>query len=218
MDTSLLEMRYMPIGSNMYDVITKEEYAMAPNLYATGNVAILNGPYVLPIRNDLSQVGINMSAGLVCPFNPPKTDEEKDIYSSEHMIDMSNPKSYGEIIERTHAMRDVEREMLMNVDNVTTPSISPNDAPAMSGLKEAITLKHCDIDKYSDRFGSNFANEKRLLKDSEISLKKLIIYGNAMDIKMTLTMEDASSDVPNPMGEKVTVVLTGGNKYGEEES
>ena len=31
-------------------------------------------------------------------------------------------------------------------------------------------------------------------------------------------MEDASSDVPNPMGEKVTVVLTGGNKYGEEES
>ena len=39
-----------------------------------------------------------------------------------------------------------------------------------------------------------------------------------MDIKMTLTMEDASSDVPNPMGEKVTVVLTGGNKYGEEES
>ena len=106
----------------------------------------------------------------------------------------------------------------MNVDNVTTPSISPNDAPAMSGLKEAITLKHCDIDKYSDRFGSNFANEKRLLKDSEISLKKLIIYGNAMDIKMTLTMEDASSDVPNPMGEKVTVVLTGGNKYGEEES
>ena len=43
-------------------------------------------------------------------------------------------------------------------------------------------------------------------------MKKVIVYGNAMDMKISMTFEDASPDVPNPMGKKVTVVLTGGNE------
>ena len=32
-----------------------------------------------------------------------------------------------------------------------------------------------------------------------------------LDIKITMIFEDASSDVPNPMGKKIVVDLTGSN-------
>lgn len=209
----MMEMRRVVLNNTMYDVATMREYAMSPDIYDDRTTAILSDGYVLPIISPTdNSIGINMSGHMLCTVNLPESEEDKQTYSENNIIDMSRPKSYGEVMEKNHQLRDAEREILMNVDSITTPYISDRDTPAMRGLKESIIAKECDIDCYSGRFGANYPNEKRLLKEEDISMKKVIVYGNAMDMKISMTFEDASPDVPNPMGKKVTVVLTGGNE------
>ena len=88
----------------------------------------------------------------------------------------------------------------------------------MVALKEAIIAKHIDLDSYDYRFGqSNFPNDKRLLKKDSISLKKLVAYCNALDITATLTLKDANSDVPNPMGKEITYDLNNTITDGDDE-
>ena len=61
------------------------------------------------------------------------------------------------------------------------------------------------------------ANDKRLLKKDSISLKKLVAYCNALDITATLTLKDANSDVPNPMGKEITYDLNNTITDGDDE-
>ena len=79
----------------------------------------------------------------------------------------------------------------------------------MKAMKEAINLKHIDIDKYEPRFGPNFNNDKRLLKKDSITFRKLKDVCEALDMKATLKLEDANPNVPNPIGKKIAIDLTG---------
>ena len=99
-------------------------------------------------------------------------------------------------------------------DNITVPNISSLDSPEMRGLKEAIIAKHIDFDKYSDRFGSNFANDKRILKTNSITQKMLKRILRNIDVKATLILEDTSPNVANTMGKKIEIDIT---ENGEEE-
>lgn len=211
------EMRRKIIDNNLYDVVTMEEYASSPGAYDHDNTAILVGGTILPIQNSTDQVGIVISDP-ICVMHMPESDYMKVQCSTENMIDMSNPTSLAEIIDKNEQMRDAEKEMLMNVDNITLPVITAEDSPLMAGLKESIIAKQCDQDSYASRFGPNYPNEKRLLKDHDISAKKAVVYGNAMDIKISVTFEDANPDVANPMGKKITKVLTGGYDNGENDN
>ena len=99
--------------------------------------------------------------------------------------------------------------MLSNSDNLFKPIPKENDSPEMKAMKKAICLKNIDIDAYADRFGDNFNNDKRLMKGSNITLSKAKSIGNNLDMKITLTISDARPDVPNPIGESITVDICG---------
>ena len=80
----------------------------------------------------------------------------------------------------------------------------------MVGLKKAIIQKHIDLDKYEQRFGDNYNNDRRLLEKDNITLTKLKTFAKALDMKLTLTFEDNGKNVPNPIGEPIRVTVIGG--------
>ena len=59
-----------------------------------------------------------------------------------------------------------------------------------------------------------------VLLTNDISLKMLVRMCNALDIKATLTLEDQDSDlgeIPNPIGDSISVELTSRSSEAEEE-
>ena len=86
----------------------------------------------------------------------------------------------------------------------------------MIAFKQAIIDKHIDLDKYEQRFGVNYNNDKRLLKKDSITFGKLRDMCNALDIKATIEFRDANPNVPNPIGRVITAEITGESANVEE--
>ena len=107
-------------------------------------------------------------------------------------------------------VKSLENKILENLDNITVIKQDDNDEPEMAALKEAINCKNCDINLYGPRFDGNFANDRRILSDNSITLTKLKKYGDAMDMKITLSIEDKDPNIPSPIGKTISVELTGG--------
>ena len=106
-------------------------------------------------------------------------------------------------------------QILTDADNIYIPIIGDEDGPEMVALKTAIGSKKCDINKYAFRFGPNFLNNKRLLKEKNITLNKLILMADNLDMEAELILRDKNHDVPNPMGQEVHAILTGGGDNNE---
>ena len=142
------------------------------------------------------------------------SDNDKEFYSVENAIDFSDIKNMKELIAKQEEVKRMESEVLSNSDNLFKPIPKENDSPEMRAMKQAICLKNIDIDAYADRFADNFNNDKRLLKGSTITIAKMKSICDKLDIKVTLTLSDASNTVPNPIGKSITVDICG---YGESE-
>ena len=78
----------------------------------------------------------------------------------------------------------------------------------MRALKMALNAKNIDIDRYAGRFGENFPNDKRQLKNGSATLKIIKRFCDNCDVEAVLTFKDRSPDVPNPMNTEITVSLT----------
>ncbi len=208
-----LKMVKMKIEGKMYDVVPLEQYQKNMNAYMPNYTAIESedGKYALPVRGISDpRPGIYVT-NCIAHERLPEDDKLQE-YSMENAIDLSDSKSIGELLQRQEAVRDIEHEILTDVDNIFTPKIGPNDSAAIKGLKEAVIKKHIDLDKYEPRFASNYNNDKRLLNKDKISMQMLVRVCNALDIKATLTLEDQNPEVPNPIGDKIEIELTkGGN-------
>lgn len=206
-------MRKMKIRDALYDVITYDEFCRNRPLYMRypESVAIMLGDgFVYPIRNPASDFRAGMyPMGMGMDyFKPPISRYEIADYSQSNIIDFSEAKTFRDVITSQERLNKEERSILTTINSLTVPVIQDSDEPAMVALKEAIIAKHIDLDSYDYRFGqSNFPNDKRLLKKDSISLKKLVSYCNALDIKATLTLQDVNPDVPNPMGRNITYDL-----------
>ena len=215
-------MRKMKIRDALYDVITYEEFCRNRPLYMRypDSVAIMPGDgFVYPIRNPASDIRPGMYClGLGMDwFKPPMNKYEIQDYSQTNIIDFSEAKNFRDVIANQERLNREERSILTTINSLTVPTIQDSDEPAMVALKEAIIAKHIDLDSYDYRFGqSNFPNDKRLLKKDSISLKKLVAYCNALDIKATLTLKDVNPDVPNPMGKEITCDLNSTAMDGED--
>lgn len=209
------DMVRMKIEARMYDVVSLETYQSNEGAYLKNYTAILSddGRYALPIIRGQGGDSVGIKVGdLMSREYLPQTDEDRDKYSIEHAINLSDSKSITELIENQSAIREIEQEILTNPDgNIFTPKITNEDSSAMRALKEAVIAKSIDIDNYEYRFGSNYNNDKRLLSKTKISLQMLERVCNALDIKATLTLEDSSDDVPNPIGRVISVELTNGD-------
>lgn len=195
----------------MFDLVPMEEYDKG--FYDPAFTAIEKDNIAYPIRSKKDVRPGYYDYGLVAFFRPPVEEEDKKDYSlidNEKLVDFTNVDNIQEAMAKASVSRNLEREILTTPDNIFIPVISDLDAPEMAALKEAVIAKNIDIDKYEPRFGSNFPNEKRAFKKHDITLLKLKRICNGIDIKMTLTLEDMSPNVPNPIGRVIYVNLNEG--------
>lgn len=198
------------IGEAIYDVITMDEYYTSPSSYGTFTAIKGEDGYVYPIRNKSDErPGFYTTGGF--DFIQKPSIEEQPVYSQENIINFHNATSLREVIQTQQKLMSAERSILTTIDNVFKPEITERDTPEMIALKQAVIDKNIDLDKYEQRFGPNFNNDKRLFKKGAITFGKLRAICNALDIKATMIIEDASPDVPNPIGRTIKAELTGNN-------
>ena len=142
-------------------------------------------------------------------------EENLSRYIPEKIINISNTTPMKEMLERKETMNRLDEPWITSPDNVTTFTIFEEDKPEMVCLKTALNKKGIDIDKYSNRFGQNFPNDKRQLKNNSATLNIIKRFCQHMDMEALITLRDKNPDVPNPMGVEITMSLT--DDYSDEE-
>jgi hypothetical protein len=188
---------------------------MYPNAYT----AILGGDgYVYPVRNQMEsgKPGVFITGGLDI-FNAPQTEQEKSEFSVDNIIDFGKAENMRDLMQCKQMLNQAERSIITTVDNLFTPDIGENDTPQMRAMKEAVIAKGIDLDKYESRLGPNFNNDKRLFKREDITIGKIRTIAEALDMKVTLIIEDTDPNVPNPIGKTIVAQITGDPASFEEE-
>lgn len=142
-------------------------------------------------------------------------DVDVSSYVPRKIVELSNKERMKEILEKEDVIARLDEPWITSPDNITQFSITPEDRPEMVCLKTALNQKKIDIDRYSSRFGDNFPNDKRQLKNNGATLNIIKRFCKCMDMEAVLTLRDRNSNVPNPMGTEVTVSLT--EDYLDEE-
>lgn len=204
------------IGDAVYDVISIEEYYRDPNAYGSYTSIKGNDGYIYPIRTKTdNRPGFYPTGGL--DFFKIPTGGESGIYTQHNIINFKDASSLREVILCQQKLMSAEKSILTSIDNLFTPEIHENDTPEMKAMKQAIIDKRIDLDKYEPRFGPNYNNDKRLLKKNSITFGKMRDISNALDIKVSIVIEDAAPDVPNPIGRVITAELTGPSMSIEED-
>lgn len=205
------------INGRVTTVVTPEE-ALNNTLYQDKFSSVEINDMILPVKKsyDPTTPGFYIgSSGKIGKIIYP-SDEDAEEYSSKNAIDFSNIQNMRELISKQEEVKRMESEVLSNSDNLFKPIPKENDAPEMKALKEAICLKNIDIDAYADRFLDNFNNDKRLLKGSSITISKMKSICDKLDMKITLSISDASPNVPNPIGKSISVDICGYNNGDDE--
>ena len=201
------------IKNVMYDVCTLEQYTQNPNQYLKNHTAIVEEDYLYPVLS-ATQIGpgVHVNPGMISYFQTPTDNIEE--YKKENAIRFDDVKDIATMIDKLEAVKKIEDDVLTSADNIFSVKIKPGDTPEMVALKTAVNEKKIDLDKYEHRFGSNYHNDKRLFNKPSISLGMLKRVTSALDMQVTMTIEDAP-DAPNPIGRKIEVQLNG--KDFEEE-
>lgn len=213
----MVSKREILINGRLYEVINMKDYVGNEDAYLQGYTAIDDGMgHIYPIIPFTStDPGLRYRKNTPVYFAnvPEGTDNE---YDANKVIDYSKANTYKQFVETQNMVKELERDILTSPDNIYVPPEDQNDSPAMKALKEAVIDKKIDLDKYEPRFGSNYNNDKRIFNKQNISLPMLVRMCNALDIKATLTLEDQSGEVPNPMNNTISVEITSANSNEEE--
>lgn len=242
-----MNQRNIKIGTNLYEVVTLQQFALSPGLYDRAFTALLFDSYVdvygntvpafvLPFgsTNDMERgipgiYGVYFETNdcliqpcfnLIYPFHYEGTKLVVDRleYIASNMLDTTNLNKVQELIEMDAKYREYEFDIITAGDNATIFRIMPNDTPEMVATKQALNAKHIDIDKYRSRIGSTFANDKRFLQNStSITFNKVKTLFPALDLKCTLIIDNASPDVPNPISHPITVNITDEVNYQQSD-
>lgn len=198
--------------------VVKPEEALTNELYQNKFTSVEIGDTILPVKKSYDPTSpgfyimpISNIAKVILP-----NDEDKQEYSIDNAIDFSNVQNMKDLINKQEEVKRMESEVLSNSDNLFKPIPKENDSPEMKAMKQAICQKNIDIDAYADRFSDNFNNDKRLLKGSSITIAKMKSICDKLDIKVTLTLSDANENVPNPIGESITVDICGYDNGDDE--
>lgn len=209
-------MKKAKVENRMLAVTSYEEYGLHPELYAntgTGVQVERDGvQYILPHRNTAyspDKPGVYDCGNAISMFTFP-TEEQRSEYTGE-VIDLADVQNISELTRKMDLLKDMERDILTTPDNIFTPVISESDSSIMKGLKEALIAKNIDLDKYADRFGDNYPNDKRQFKREDITLFMFSRMCQNLDMNARLIIEDSSFDVPNPIGRQIVVNLVGGD-------
>lgn len=212
------------LNGQMYDVFDYEQYE-SEELYSksTGIYPIAvkekvgDREIILPYKgkyNGQSTPGI-YNAG---PIDFKVLPDESEISNYEtKIINMSNTDDAKKLINSQETIKRLETSQLTTTpDNITQLSIGENDQPAMKLLKMALNGKHINLDDYAPRFGSNYPNDKRQLKNDNVTLNIFSRFCEKCDMELMLTVRDKNPDVPNPIGKSITVSLS--ENYSDDEN
>ena len=132
------------INDKIVDIVSFDDIVSGSCDYQNNLTAIEENGNIYPLRgkNDV-RPGLYYDKNYpIARFINP-TEDEKDEYSSDNIIDFSNLKSIKEVIDKQSKLLNMERSILTTVDNIFNPAIHPNDAPEMIALKEAVKEKQC---------------------------------------------------------------------------
>lgn len=204
------------IADVIYDVITLDQYYQNPALYGQYTAIRGDDGYIYPIRTKTDNRPGFYPTGGFDMFKPPSFGEGL-IYSQQNVINFNDATTFREVIQAKQRLVSAERSILTTIDSVFTPEITDKDTPEMIALKTAIIEKHIDLDKYEQRFGPNYNNDKRLLRKNSITFGKMRSICDALDIKVSITLEDAAPDVPNPIGRSISAEVTGNSTFVTED-
>lgn len=204
-------MKKAVINGRMLDIVPIKEAIESTN-ESNNNIAIEANGCILPVRGSTDKrPGAYRAGSFYMKTVMPDSIELPNYRADDNrIVDFDKAEDIREIIRAESKLRNLEVSRLTTIDNICAPRIRPDDAPEMVGLKKAIIQKHIDLDKYEQRFGDNYNNDRRLLEKDNITLTKLKTFAKALDMKLTLTFEDNGKNVPNPIGEPIRVTVIGG--------
>ena len=176
-----------------------------------------NKSYCLPRRDstNMDKPGAYIHNKFSFVVYPDEDKLENYEMTEKNSVDFSDKKSMESFMTATDKMHDLQNQMLEttgeNGETIYKPVMMEDDSPEMRALKTCIELKHMDLDKYASRFGVNYPNDKRKLKDSEITSFLLKRVASNIDIEVDMVFRDKSGNIPNPMGKTVVVNMVPGN-------
>ena len=212
------------INGKMYDVLSYDEYVSTKNNSTDiMDIAVqfenkVDNNMILPYRGPYS--GHPMTPGIYdggCVSFVVEPDPGLMSLYKPKVVSISNLSDIKEIINNSEVIRKMDEPFLTPDSEVTAIPIKETDQPEMKALKMAINAKHIDLDKYAARFGINYNNDKRQLKNSSATLNIIKRYCDNCDMEAILTIRDKSSDVPNPMKTEITISLTDDSYQNNEE-
>lgn len=213
-------------NGKVMEMVEMDEYATNPDRYlGRSDVGIVVRPeeydgqeLVLPLRPTYNGNPITpgvYNAGAIDYTVLPGKDKYKD-YIPDKIVELGNNMDAKQIIESGEALSRLDEPFITTPENITRIPINTDDQPEMKALKMALNEKKMDLDKYAGRFGPNFPNDKRQLKNDSITLNIIKRFCDNMDMEAILTIRDKGPDVPNPIGKEIVVSLT--DEYVNEDS
>ena len=211
------------INGQVVDVVDYDEYSSHIDCYSGRNdvaipVDMRGREILLPVKGSYSSnvtlPGVYNAGCVDFLIYPDEAFTER--YIPKDFISMNNTDDIRELIKNGDAARKLDEPFITSPDSITCIPIKETDQPEMKGLKMALNAKNIDIDKYAARFGDNYPNDKRQLKNSNATLKIIKRFCENCDMEAILTFRDKNPDVPNPMNTEITVSLT--DEIDEEDS
>lgn len=202
------------VNGQIFDIISRDEIFDNLELHQIGSYAVksLKDENVyLPIKGEYSSSttipGVYF-IGNVATIDVMPNEAFQTKYIPDSFISMSNTDDIKELIKKGDAMKKLDEPFITSPDCITNIPIRESDQPEMRGLKMALNAKHIDIDKYAGRFGENFPNDKRQLKNNNATLKIIKRFCENCDMEAIMIFRDKNPEVPNPMNKEIVVSLT----------
>ena len=203
-------------NGQVYELLTYEEYCENPKRYLGRSDVGISFDYkdgqqvVIPLRDEYVENPVSpgvYNAGVIDFIHMPD-DSIAQKYIPDKIVSISNLDDVQNLIKSGEEIKKLDEPFITTPDEITQIPINIDDQPEMKALKMALNEKNMDLDKYSGRFGVNFPNDKRQLKNNSVTLNILKRFCANMDMEAVLTLKDKNPDVPNPIGREISVSLT----------
>lgn len=173
--------------------------------------------FTLPIRTNINSAdkpGVYSSDGKINLISYP-TPEEEQFYmpAGENVLVFNDHTSLQTLSDAKKKLDENINKLIENVDgdSIYRPPLLETDSAEMRAMKECIIAKNIDLDKYKDRFGANYPNDKRKLKDDNITLNMVRRMCENLDIKVDLVFTDSNENVPNAMNKIIKANIIPGD-------
>ena len=206
------------LNKNVYDILTPEEYLRYKNIENSNldNLAVKvtynDEEIVLPVITDRQYSDNTVTPGVypVGPINIYKYPKPQDVnkYKPTKMIEFTNNDTMEQLLSKKEVLNSFTEPWVTSTDNTTICPIVDDDQPEMIAIKSALNAKRVDFDSYAPRFGVNFPNNKRQLKNNSATLKFIKTFCDALDLDAELTIKDKAGKIANPMNKVIHVSLT----------